>query len=193
MYSILSLALAGSLAAACSSLSPAVAGTFNMGPCLAIARANMGAKSYRSVMNTNYDGHPNVSTVDIQKPDRVHVTSLQSEMIAIGKQTWMKMNGGPWKSMPKLSGMGDLASMDPAKEFKPEGTGSCVDGGTGTWKGQPAHLYKATSTNPRFGTMKSTLYQLSDGYVHHMDASSSHGTSSFDFTDFNSVSVSPPN
>jgi hypothetical protein len=172
---------------------PARAGSFNMGPCLAVSQANLKANSYRSVMNTNYDGRPNVSTVDIQKPDRVHVTSPHSEIIAIGKKTWMRSGGGPWKLMPNLTGMGDLASINPAKEFKPEGSGSCVDAGTGTWKGQPAHLYRGTSTNPRFGTVTDTMYQLSDGYIHHVDANSSHGKSSFDFTDFNSINISPPN
>ena len=112
-------------------------------------------------------------------------------MIAVGKQAWMKMNGGPWKLMPSLAGMGSLASMDPSKDFKIQGNGSCTDAGMGIWKGQPAHIYKGVSTSSH-GTVTSTMYQLGDGYVHHVDVNTSSGKSTFDFSNFNSTNVSPP-
>jgi hypothetical protein len=192
LHTVLSFAFAGSVAASLVPAAP-VSAAFDMGQCEGIVRAFGSAKSYRAVMTSTFSGKSNATTVEMEKPDRVQVTSPQNEMIAIGKKTWMKMNGGPWKALPGMSGMGDLASMDPSKSFKPTGTGACVAAGLGLYKGQPARLFKTTATSPNLGTVHNTIYVLSDGFVHHVDGDSPHGKMSMDFSDFNSVNISPPN
>ena len=166
---------------------------FASNPCIAAAMVNLKLTSYETTMTTNHGGASSVSTVDIQKPDRIHVFNPGSEMIAVGHQTWMKMNGSGWKSYPHMD-IGSLASMDPTTFMNNHPTDvTCVDAGPGLWHGQPAHVFKSSTTTSRTGVVHATIYQMSDGYVHHMDIADSKGmTASFEISRFNAVKISPP-
>ena len=166
---------------------------FASNPCIAAAMANLKLTSYETTMTTIHAGGSSVSTVDIQKPDRIHVVNPGSEMIAVGHQTWMKMNGSGWKAYPHMD-LGSLASMDPTTFMnKHKSDVTCVDAGPGLLHGQPAHVCKSSATNPRTGVVHATIYQMSDGYVHHMDIVDSKGTTlSFAMSRFNAVNISPP-
>lgn len=169
-----------------TSLCMSAAADITSSPCFKAATADFKASSYETTMTS--DGK--TSVVDIQKPDRIHEKGPGNEMIAIGKQTWMRFNGGPWKSYPNMN-MGSVASMDPSSFIKPQGTGTCTDAGPGMFHGTPAHVYKGAWTG-QHGTSNTTIYVMPDGYVHHMDITTSRGPMSFDISRFNAVTVSPP-
>jgi hypothetical protein len=176
------LFLAGSVASA----APALA---DGGACLAAAHDNDSAKSYRAIMTSGLSGKTTVSTIDIVKPDRFHETGTNEEMIAIGHKAWMRMGSAGWKSLPGMD-VSDLFSTTGVK-FKNTNGLSCVDAGMGLWHGQPAHIYKGASTSVH-GPVHSTLYVMSDGYVHHIEMTTTSGNVEMDFTNFNSASVNPP-
>ena len=80
------------------------------------------------------------------------------------------------------------------KSFMPHNAKvTCTDAGMGLWHGQPAHIFKASSVNAKGTVSNMTMYVFPDGLPHHMDYSSTDGTSgTFDFSKFNSTTVSPP-
>jgi len=157
------------------------------GACLAAAHANASLKSYRAVMTTSYGGKTTVSTVDLVKPDRFHVTQPAIEIIAIGNRAWRRMGSGPWQTMPGMK----VADLFATSQIKFSHSTTCVDGGMGLWHGQPAHLFKSTSTvNGK--ASQGTIYVMSDGFVHHMDMTASGDHFTMDFLNLNTATVKPP-
>jgi len=166
---------------------PAVPGRANAVACFTAFTANDKARSYRMIL-TSRNG---VETIDMVKPDRMHILTNGTEIIAIGNRGWARL--GPnsvWKPTPAMS-MSDIRSMLAAITGKQHSGDTCVDAGMGSYRGHPAHLYKGTHAGP-FGPSKGTIYVFGDRLVHHIDAVSARGTLSMDFTDFNTATVYPP-
>jgi hypothetical protein len=178
------------LAAAGSFAGPAAAE--NTATCLQAFKATQSVNSYMAVWTRNHNGTTETSTVEMQKPDRFHESGEGHEMIAIGNKAWMKTGDGPWTPLPGSMNAGEIVSMNPGSFTNFHGTRTCTDAGMGLWHGQPAHIYHSTYTDPKLGSSNSTFYVMSDGYIHHMDFTTSRGNSSMDFSRFNEVTVKGP-
>jgi hypothetical protein len=157
--------------------------------CLKAAHSNDGAKSYRAVMTSTRGARSIVETIDIVKPDRMDESGPGHEMVAIGHSAWMREGSGPWKKLPGMD-VGDLLSTASTTKFESNSV-SCVDNGMGLWHGQPAHMFTGTNNSPH-GLVRSKLYLMGDGYIHHLETSTSSGGIQMDFSEFNSASVSAP-
>jgi hypothetical protein len=156
------------------------------------ASALTSVKSYSTSMSFEKNGKPSmVATEELVRPSSIGVHMKNMEMIGIGNKAWMRMNGSAWT--PTKLAIGQLASMDP-KSFMPHNAKvTCTDAGMGLWHGQPAHIFKASSVNAKGTVSNMTMYVFPDGLPHHMDYSSTDGTSgTFDFSKFNATTVSPP-
>jgi hypothetical protein len=162
---------------------PALAG--DASPCIAAAGANERATSYRAVLSMGTTG---TSTTDIQRPDRIHLTTPGMEVIAIGHKAWRRSGSGwqPFAAMP----VAEILSMSKT-ELNSKKLASCVDAGMGLWHGQPAHIFRGTSIVDGKPS-ETTIYVFSDGYVHHIENKNINGGFSGDFSNFNSTVVNPP-
>jgi hypothetical protein len=122
------------------------------------------AKTYRMTMHAQ--SAEMVS--DYVAPDRRHMTGSQMEMITIGEDTWMKMNG-KWQHMPKMSATGGAAMGNPAmgaaQRVKPPETDVTFLGNE-TCQGQPARAYQYSTGT---GSEKAKLLIGSSGYPCRMD------------------------
>ena len=62
--------------------------------------AQLAAKSYRARMDTVFEEQDRSATVEFVAPDRFHMTSDFAENIAIGSNTWMKVENKSWQKSP---------------------------------------------------------------------------------------------
>ena len=157
--------------------------------CTSIVKSVFAANSYEATISIH--GKSDVqATTYIQKPDRIHVIEPKIEMIGIGSKSWMRLNGGAWQSTPVA--LGGLASMDPSQFMKTKGTLTCTDAGMGMWHGQPAHIYKTTSSGSKAGPGHATMYVGTDGFVRHVEFQTAKVSGSEDLSKFNAVKITPP-
>lgn len=174
------------LALACACFAAPTAALADPAACLAAARADDSAHSYRMVMNTSFRGQTLTTTIDLVRPNRFHLTEPGIEMIGIGKKAW-KRAGSAWQPMPGF----DIGDFPTAQTNLTSWAGSCVDGGIGAWRGQPAHLFRGTSV--RNGKQSvATIYVFADGFVHHVDVKSANSLVEMDISNFNTTTVNAP-
>jgi hypothetical protein len=168
-----------------ASTTPARAGN----ACVAAFEANLGLHSYRTTMTTAAGAQ---TVVDLVVPDRFHVSGKNMEMISVGSRTWMRIGNAGWNPMPG-AGMNTAAIFATARQQMDvnKAGNSCVDAGLGSYGGRPAHVFNFSRSGAS-GTSSGKVYVFADGYVHHLETTSPHGTIEVDFSKFNSVSVNPP-
>jgi hypothetical protein len=154
--------------------------------CIAAIHANDRATSYRAVLHGIGLGGANTTT-EIEKPDRIHVIMGSTEIIAVGNKSW-KRSGSGWQNYPPMPVAQILATSNTTFDKK---LGSCVDGGMGSWHGQPAHIFKGTTMDGGKPAV-TTIYVFSDGFVHHVESAGPRGSFSGDFSNFNSTNISAP-
>jgi hypothetical protein len=188
-WALLRAALA--LAAACTFLTagPAQADT---AVCKQIVAGLNSLHSYHAVISMTIGGKPYVTTMDIEKPNKYHVTQPGMEVIYVGTSGWQRPTGEAWKPAPAMPV--DLTAA--ATDIFGKGDWNCTSAGAGAWQGQPARIYKVTGTRSvgekRIPTAE-TIYMLGDGYVHHVVVNSgSDPPWTMDFTELNTATVTAP-
>jgi hypothetical protein len=143
------------------------------------------AKTYRMTMHAQ----STQMVSDFVAPDRRHMTGSQMEMITIGDDAWMKMNG-KWQHIPKTSGMSGAAMGNPAmgaaqRVKAPENDVTFL--GNETCQGQPARAYQYSTGT---GSEKAKLLIGSSGYPCRIDMAA--GTS-MEWSDWNTpMSITAP-
>ena len=159
-------------------------------PCAAAVHSMLNYTSYHGVMNVTVDGKPIVTTMDVVKPDRVHVTMMGTEMVVIGKSGWQRTGSGAWSAAPGMDGASLISP--------PAGLGteyiekSCIDAGMGMWQGTPAHRYKATYLNVKKAVVTSTLYVDGSGMLRGVQGGEPKSPVTMTLTQINSASVTAP-
>lgn len=119
-------------------------------------RAQLDAKSYRAdIKNTSLNGSSNTLLVEYAAPDRYHMlthsqaggreTSL--EYIIVGKDTFMRMNGGDWKKPPMDMSQMIKSFRDPKFMEELTKTADVKFVGADTVDGLPALIYEYTINN----------------------------------------------
>ena len=143
------------------------------------------AKTYRMTMQAQ----STQMVSDYVAPDRRHMTGSQMEMITIGDDTWMKMNG-KWQHIPKMAGTSGAAMAGPAmgaaQRVKPPETDVTFLGNE-TCQGQPARAYQYSTGT---GAEKAKLLIGSSGYPCKIEMG---GGSSMEWSDWNApMTINPP-
>ena len=172
-----------------AAFSPVAPARADGGVCLTAAHANDSVKSFAAVVSETINGQTFTTTEEFDKPGRVHVTGMGTEMYMVGTKMWTRSNGGPWKVTTSSAPLDDMTSM--AGKLTKSQIVSCTES-VAVWKGQPAHVFRATTTSAKGGTLKLTEYVLSDGYIHHVEIVTSNGPVAMDFSKFNATTVNPP-
>jgi hypothetical protein len=157
--------------------------------CFTAAHANDSVKSFEAVVSETINGQTFTTTEEFVKPDRMHVVGMGVEMYVIASKTWQRTNGGAWKVTTSSAPPADMTSM--ASKLSKSQIVSCTES-AGVWRGQPAHIFHATTTSAKGGTVKMTEYVLSDGYIHHVEIVTAAAPVTMDFSKFNTTTVSPP-
>ena len=152
--------------------------------------------AYRERSVITFRGKTTTRLLEFVAPDRIHVSGgVSPETISIGSKTWMRIPGAGWQPSP--IGIGSMVrAMRTSSSFSQlanDENATYVDGGAGTWNGQPALIFRSTL---RYGSLSahSTIYIMRDHYIHHIDSTTSSGTTSEDYDEFNSrgISIQPP-
>jgi hypothetical protein len=157
--------------------------------CLTAAHANDSVKSFNAIVSETINGQTFTTTEDFVKPDRMHVVGMGVEIYTIGNKTWQRSNAGAWKVTTSSGPPADMTSM--ASKLSKSQIVSCTES-AGLWRGQPAHIFHATTTSAKGGTVKMTEYVLSDGYIHHLEIVTPSGPTAMDFSKFNTATVNAP-
>ncbi len=153
--------------------------------------------SYRAKMTMTTSGTTHTRTIEFVAPDRVRMTgdSPMGNLVSIGSRSWMQLPGRGWTASPAAIGsmMGQMRDPANIEKFSKDAHQVVTFKGNGTWQGQPAHLYAVSSSFSGYSS-HATVYVLPDHYVHHIETTGQYGTSSIDYSDFNSKSISivPP-
>jgi hypothetical protein len=138
-------------------------------------RAQLDAKSYRANMEiSSSNGSMNNVVVEYVAPDRYHMVTRSRaggrdtalEYVIVGKDTFMKMNGGAWRKFPM--DMSQLISSFRNPKFIEEltKTSDVKFVGADTLGGAPMLVYDYTMNNPMGVNMKThakTWVAVSDG------------------------------
>jgi len=99
-------------------------------------------KSFKATVSSNSGSGPDIeASLEVQPPDRYHVTSPAVEIIAIGKDTYVKA-GANWVKSPSGGGAGSLAQIAQLPALATAiPTASISKGGTETVNGTKCQLY----------------------------------------------------
>jgi hypothetical protein len=123
---------------------------------LKATRAQLDAKSYRAnIRNDASNGSTNTVVVEYAAPDRYHMTTHSQaggrdttlEYIVVGRDTFMKMNGGAWQHFPVDMSKMITAFRDPKfiDELAKKSDVKLV--GPDTLDGRPMLVYEYTMDN----------------------------------------------
>jgi outer membrane lipoprotein-sorting protein len=152
--------------------------------------------SYRATMTTTAHGQTQKRTIEFVAPDRVRMSGgSPMNLVSIGSRSWMQLPGRGWTASPVGIGAMVGKMRDPAniEKFSKDAHQVVTFKGNGTWQGQPAHLYAVSSSFSGYES-HATVYVLPDHFVHHIETTGQYGTSTIDYSDFNSksISIQPP-
>ncbi len=155
-----------------------------------VANAFMGlgtATSYHLAIQTS---RGQTMDIDVAKPNKMHMTMAQMEMISIAGGTYVKVNGN-WMKLPapmpqmQSAAFGYVQALSNTKpsDVTVDDLGSkSVDGGT-------YHAYKVTAKDGK----PATLYVDGSGVIARCDVIDQSGTSIVRFSKFNApVSIEAP-
>ncbi|MFL6227229.1 MAG: hypothetical protein ACJ741_00455 [Pyrinomonadaceae bacterium] len=127
-------------------------------------RAQLDAKSYRAnITNTLSSGATNTVLVEYAAPDRYHMSThapaggrdTSLEYIIVGKDTFVRMNGGEWKKLPLDMSQMITAFRDPKLIDEVAKASDMKFVGTDTLNGAPMLVYEYTLDNALGMKMKS--------------------------------------
>lgn len=121
--------------------------------------------SYRMSFGTG----ARTGTMDVVKPDNMHMQAQGMEMIRVNKTMYMKMGGTgrqSWMKIPDTKGSGPTQIADRVRELAKRANGvTATDLGMKTVDGESLHAYRMKQSD---GT-ESTVYIARDGYVHRIE------------------------
>lgn len=141
--------------------------------------------SYRMTFGTG----ARTGTMDIVKPDNMHMQAQGMEMIRVNKTMYMKMGGTgrqSWMKIPDTKGSGPTDIADRVRDMAKRANGiSATDLGMKTVDGESLHAYRMKQSD---GT-QSTVYIARDGYVHRIEGKDNgHGReNTIKFSMFNQI------
>jgi acyl CoA:acetate/3-ketoacid CoA transferase alpha subunit len=150
-------------------------------------RAQLDAKSYRAnIKNTSSNGSTNTLLVEYAAPDHYHmVTHSQAggrdtslEYVIVGKDTFMKMNGGEWKRFPVDMSKMISAFRDPKFIEELAKTADVKFVSADTVDGSPMLVYEYTMNNAMGMNIKShakTWVAVADGLPRKSESESEYG------------------
>jgi hypothetical protein len=127
-------------------------------------RAQLDAKSYRAnITNTLTSGAANTIVIEYAAPDRYHMSSrvpgnggdTTLEYVIVGKDTFMRMNGGAWKRFPVDMSQMISAIRDPKMLDELAKASDVKFVGADTLDGAPMLVYEYTLDNA-FGSKVKT-------------------------------------
>jgi hypothetical protein len=146
------------------------------------------AKTYHMTMQSG----SRTMNMDVVAPDKRHTTAGTMEMIAIGDDMWIKVNGN-WQHMPKMGNapmpgpMGAAAAGMQAPTKPPEGDVTSL--GPAQCQGKPAQGYQVTDGS---GVKTKVLIDAS-GYPCEMDMTMSMGDAVIQWSNWNGpITVNAP-
>jgi hypothetical protein len=172
-------------------------------------RAQLDAKSYRAnITNTLTSGAANTIVIEYAAPDRYHMSThaqaggrdTSLEYIIVGKDTFMRMNGGEWRRFPADMSKMILAFRDP--KFIDEITKSADVKfvGADTLDGAPMLVYEYTLDNAAGVNVKThakTWVAVADGLPRRSESEGEFSgvktKTAMTISDYNSdIKIEPP-
>ncbi len=176
---------------------------------LRAAHAQLDAKSYRANIDSNGSNgtHSNL-LVEYAAPDRYHLVThaqlngreFSQEYVIVGKDTFMRTNGGAWSRFPVDLKQMIAAFRDPkfVDDLAKQSDVKLV--GPDTLDGQPMLVYSYSTTNPMGMNIKSdskTWVAVADGLPRKTESegemSGTKTRSTITFSDYNSdIRIEPP-
>jgi hypothetical protein len=172
-------------------------------------RAQLDAKSYRAnIKNTSSNGATNTMLVEYAAPDRYHmVTHSQAggrdtslEYVIVGKDTFMKTNGGAWQRFPVDMSKMIAAFRDPKFIEELAKTSDVKFVGADTLGGSPMLVYEYTMNNAMGASVKThakSWVAVADGLPRKSESESEFGgvktKTEMTMSDYNSdIKIEPP-
>ncbi|HEX8163790.1 MAG TPA: hypothetical protein VF538_18120 [Pyrinomonadaceae bacterium] len=172
-------------------------------------RAQLDAKSYRAnVKNTASNGTTSAMVIEYVAPDRYHMTTHSQlggrdsslEYVIIGKDSFMKMNGGAWRRFPVDMSQMISAVRDPKFMEELAKTSDMKFAGADTLDGAPMLVYEYTINNAMGMKMKShakTWVAVADGLPRKSESEGEFGgvktKTEMTVSDYNSdIKIEPP-
>ena len=136
-----------------------------------------GLSSYRMTMTAEKGG----MTMDIVRPDSVHMSASGMELVKIGSTMYVKAPGGKGWMKQSVHGAGPAAVADKMKSMLNERDAfTATDLGMKAMHGgEPMHAYKVKQKNGS----SSVIYVARDGFVHRMQSDNS----TMEFSKFNQI------
>jgi hypothetical protein len=121
-------------------------------------------------------------TLDVVKPDSMHMQSRSTEMIRIGSTTYVKTGSRGWIKLAAMPGTGAASMADQVRSMTRDANdASATDLGMKSVDGETLHAYRMTTK----GGKPSTIYVGSDGLIHRIAGTSTD--SNIRFGKFNAV------
>ena len=132
----------------------------------AALNAQMSAQSYRAQMQSSTsNGMTSTTVIEYVAPDRYHMTqdaqmsngtALKQETLIIGKDTWMRQQGGAWQKFPVDVGQIVAQFRDPKMLAELAKSTDIKFVGPDTVGGAPALVYEYTLTGELAKNIKGT-------------------------------------
>ena len=121
-------------------------------------------------------------TLDVVKPDSMHMQSGSTEMIRIGSTTYVKTGPRGWMKLAAMPATGPAAMADQVRSLARDAKeGSVTDLGMKSIDGETLHAYRTTTKSGK----QSTIFVGSDGLIHRIAGTSMD--SNIRFGKFNAV------
>ncbi|HVG30491.1 MAG TPA: hypothetical protein VM864_12365 [Pyrinomonadaceae bacterium] len=172
-------------------------------------RAQLDAKSYRAnIKNTASNGTTSAITIEYAAPDRYHmVTRSQAggrettlEYVIVGKDSFMKMNGGAWQRFPVDMSKMIAAFRDPKFIEELAKASDVKFVGADTVGGAPMLVYEYTMNNAMGANVKThakSWVAVADGLPRKSESESEFGgvktRTEMTMSDYNSdIKIEPP-
>jgi hypothetical protein len=122
-------------------------------------------------------------TIDVAKPDSMHMHVGSTEMIRIGSTTYVKAGPRGWMKLAAMPGTSQATIADEVRAMSRDANDfSVVDLGMKSIGGETLHGYRLTQK--KNGT-QSTIYVGGDGMIHRM--AGAHADANLRFGKFNQI------
>ena len=156
----------GGASSTTTTTSTAVGGANPRAELTAAVRAQLGAQSYRAQMQSSTsNGMTSTTVIEYVAPDRYHMTqdaqlpggnTFKQETLIVGKDTWMRRQGGAWQKFPVDVGQIVAQFRDPKMLDELAKSSDIKFVGPDTVDGAPALVYEYTLTGELAKNFKGT-------------------------------------